>query len=79
MSTITLSMVKPNVSVIMSHLCDHCPKIFKKKLLAMGFVLGSSLKVIRTAPLGCPIEIDLQGSRLSLRKSEASCIFVNTP
>ena len=57
-------------------LADTCPDLFKRKLLAMGFVRGSHVTLIRKAPLGCPLEVDISGTRLTLRKSEAECIFV---
>lgn len=57
-------------------LCHDCPASFKKKLLAMGLVPGAIVKLIRIAPLGCPLEIEVLGGRYFLRKSEARCIFV---
>jgi ferrous iron transport protein A len=76
MTIIALSNIKPEQQAWISHLCNDCPSIFKKKLLAMGFIVHTPVKVIRVAPLGCPLEIEIAGSRLSLRKSEASCVFV---
>jgi Fe2+ transport system protein FeoA len=48
----------------------------RKRLLDMGVVKGVELKVIRKAPLGDPIEIQLNGFMLSLRKEEARHIYV---
>ena len=48
----------------------------KKRLLEMGVVAGSRVKVIRLAPLGDPIEVLIKGYHLSLRNSEASEIQV---
>jgi ferrous iron transport protein A len=42
------------------------------RLMEMGLVPGTALKVAGVAPLGDPIEIELRGYRLSLRRSEAS-------
>lgn len=61
----------------LEHLCDDCPALVKKKLLAMGFVKGTLIEVVRKTPLGCPIEIELAGIRFCLRKSEAQCIFID--
>jgi ferrous iron transport protein A len=48
----------------------------KRRLLDMGVVPGITLEVIGKAPLGDPIEILLRGYKLTLRKDEASNIFV---
>ncbi len=42
----------------------------------MGLVRGETIKVIRVAPLGDPVEIELKGYNLSLRKEEAELIIV---
>jgi ferrous iron transport protein A len=48
----------------------------KRRLLDMGVVPGITVEVIGKAPLGDPIEILLRGYKLTLRKDEASNIFV---
>ena len=48
----------------------------KRRLLDMGLVKGTSLKVERIAPLGDPIEVKVRGYMLSLRKQEAKNIEV---
>ncbi len=49
---------------------------YKAKLLAMGLTPGTEFTVIRRAPLGDPIEIQVRGFKLSLRKDEANALFV---
>ncbi len=46
------------------------------RLLEMGITPGIDLKVIRSAPLGFPIEVKVRGYLLSLRKAEAECIEI---
>lgn len=46
-------------------------KSYRQKLLAMGLTPGTQFQLIRKAPLGDPIEIEVRGFSLSLRKSEA--------
>lgn len=48
----------------------------KKKLLEMGITKGSEVKIVGKAPLGDPIEINIQGYNLSLRKKEAENIYL---
>jgi len=48
----------------------------KRRMMDMGVVPGSEISVIRVAPFGDPIEFNIKGYRLSLRKSEAEKITV---
>jgi len=50
----------------------------RRRLLDMGLVPGSEVKMERVAPLGDPIEIKVKGYNLSLRKEEAESIQVET-
>jgi len=45
--------------------------------MEMGFVSGTPLRVVRVAPFGDPIEVELHGYHLSLRRSEACTILVD--
>ena len=47
-----------------------------QRLLDMGFVPGTQIKVIRSAPLIDPIEISMKGYLLSLRHAEAKTVEV---
>ncbi|MDR1761154.1 MAG: ferrous iron transport protein B [Bacteroidales bacterium] len=49
---------------------------FRKRITEMGFVRGTRVKAIKRAPLQDPIEYELMGYRVSLRKSEASMIEI---
>ena len=44
------------------------------RLLEMGITPGVQLEIIRTAPLGYPIEIKIRGYMLSLREQEAQSV-----
>ncbi len=46
------------------------------RLREMGLLNGTRVTLIRTAPLGDPIEIKLRGYHLTLRKSEAEHVLV---
>ena len=45
-----------------------------RRLLEMGVTPGVQLRLIGAAPLGDPLEFELRGYRLSLRKREAEHI-----
>jgi ferrous iron transport protein A len=47
-----------------------------RRLLDLGFVPGTRVRVVRRAPLGDPVEYELRGYRLCLRRSEALRIRV---
>ena len=47
-----------------------------KRIADMGVVPGTTVEVVRVAPLGDPIDVKLKGYHLSLRKEEASKIMV---
>ena len=49
---------------------------FRKRIIEMGFVKGSKVKVILNAPLRDPIEYEIIGYKVSLRREEAAKIEV---
>ena len=48
----------------------------KQRMMDMGLVPGTEVKMVRVAPLGDPVEFEVKGYSLSLRKSEARNITV---
>ncbi|MEQ2129658.1 FeoA family protein [Caldanaerobacter subterraneus KAk] len=48
----------------------------RRRLVDIGVIHGTEVKVEGVAPLGDPIEVTVMGYRLSLRKSEASQIEI---
>lgn len=46
------------------------------RLMEMGLTPGVSIRILGTAPLGDPLELEVRGYRLSVRKSEASRVLV---
>ena len=46
------------------------------RLLEMGLTPGIEIAVVGTAPLGDPLELDLRGYRLSVRRSEAARVEI---
>jgi Fe2+ transport system protein FeoA len=51
-------------------------KKIRRRLFDMGVTPGAEVFLRKVAPLGDPIEITIRNYELSLRKSEASCIYV---
>jgi ferrous iron transport protein A len=46
------------------------------RLREMGVLPGTTVTLVRTAPLGDPIEIKVRGYHLTLRKTEAEHVLV---
>ena len=47
------------------------------RLLEMGLTPGAVVRLLGTAPLGDPLELEVRGYRLSLRRSEAARVDVD--
>ena len=48
----------------------------KQRFMDMGITKGTEIKIIKIAPLGDPIEIELRGYNLSIRKEDAENILI---
>lgn len=48
-----------------------------RRLIEMGVVPGTPIRVIKAAPLGDPLEIRVRGYHLALRRTEAHTIMVS--
>jgi ferrous iron transport protein A len=70
----TLDQVAPGRSCRVETI-DGAPELVQR-LLEFGLMEGETVEVIGLAPLGDPLEIQIGGSRLSLRKREAAAIAV---
>lgn len=74
MSEITLNNIKAGSSATVTRIALTGP--LKRRLIDMGITPGVKIKIKKFAPLGDPIEIELRGYELSIRRSEAKNIFV---
>ena len=48
----------------------------KRRIMDMGITKGTEIYVRKVAPLGDPVEVNVRGYELSIRKSEAQNIQV---
>ena len=69
--SITVAHLKPGEQGVIEGFSDAHLSL---KLLDMGCLPGTTVKMKFSAPLGDPICIDVEGYSLSLRKAEASTI-----
>ena len=52
------------------------PQAYRMRLMSLGLTPGTRFRLLKAAPLGDPLEIEVRGFRLALRRSEAACIEV---
>ena len=54
----------------------HGEGAIKRRIMDMGITRGAEIYVRKVAPLGDPIELNVRGYELSLRKADAELIEV---
>lgn len=47
-----------------------------RRFVEMGFVQGTTVTAMRTAPMGDPIQYAVMGSRVAIRRSDADIVMV---
>ncbi len=70
----TLKDVKVGETVTVAKLHGEGP--VKRRMMDMGITKGVELYVRKVAPLGDPVELNLRGYELSVRKADAEIIEV---
>ena len=48
--------------------------LYRRRLLVLGVTLGVDVHIVRRAPLGCPLQVDVRGTSLMLREDEAALL-----
>lgn len=69
-----LSDLKPGTEGIITKVLGR--GAFRKRITEMGFVKGKMVKVIKSAPFLDPIEYEIMGYKISLRRSEAEMVEI---
>lgn len=72
----TLDTLKPREQGVVASLRGM--GAIQQRLCEMGVIDGTPVEVLRQAPFGGPIELFIRGFHLTLRKSEASLILVES-
>lgn len=70
----TLKDLKPGESSVITKINGE--GAIKRRLMDMGVTKGTEILVRKVAPLGDPIEVNIRGYELTLRKSDAEKINV---
>ena len=71
----TLKDAKVGETVTVTRLHGEGP--VKRRIMDMGITKGGEIHVRKVAPLGDPIELNLRGYELSIRKADAEMIQVD--
>jgi len=48
-----------------------------RRFLEMGFVPGTTVTAMRTAPMGDPVQYAVMGSRVAIRRDDADLVMVS--
>lgn len=70
----TLDMADEKDALRITRVIGHGPS--RLRLLKMGITPGTSVEVVRRAPLADPVEIIVRGAKFALRREEAKNIAV---
>ncbi len=74
MSCITLADLEPGQSaVIDGFTADSDSSV---RLMQLGLIVGTPVKMLRHAPLGDPLEVRIQDYTLSLRREDAATVLL---
>lgn len=73
--TLTLSRLAKSASAVIREISPSGGSNLLR-LREMGLLPGTTVTLVRVAPLGDPIEIKIRGYHLSLRKAEADHVLV---
>ena len=71
----TLRTVKPGQTVSIIKISGEGP--VRRRIMDMGITRGTEITVRKVAPLGDPIEVNVRGYELSLRRGDAEMIEVS--
>ena len=75
MDVTPLAALMPGQAGVISEL--HGDDSLRVRLMEMGLIRGETVHVLKYAPLGDPLELDIAGYHLSIRKGDAQCILVS--
>jgi len=71
---VRLSELKPDEEGVIAKILGK--GLVARRMADMGLTPGTRIRVLRKAPLGDPIEFEVRGYNLSLRRDEASLVLV---
>ena len=73
---INVTLNKLEIGKSASVVAVHGQDVVSKRLMEMGVVPGTAIKVVKAAPFDDPIEIRVRGYSLAVRRNEAETVEV---
>jgi ferrous iron transport protein A len=70
----TLAQLLVGKSAVINGFTDNALAL---KLIEMGCIPGETITLQHIAPLGCPFAFEVNGTLVSIRKSEAQSVIIN--
>jgi ferrous iron transport protein A len=70
----TLAQLSLGTSGIINGFTDNALAL---KMIEMGCIPGEKITLQHIAPLGCPFAFEVNGTLVSIRKSEAQSVLIN--
>jgi Fe2+ transport system protein FeoA len=70
----TLAALRPGQTAVLRRVGGE--RAWRRRLLELGFVPGTDLRLVRRVGVGDVLEVELRHSRISLRISEADALEV---
>ena len=71
---ISLKDLKPGHSAHLAEIGGD--RSFRRRLMELGFLPGTRVRMVRRVDIGDLVEIEVRGSHISLRRSEAGAVFL---
>jgi Fe2+ transport system protein FeoA len=72
--SVTLADLGPGARAVVERVDPGLP--IGRRLLDLGFVKDTEIRVLRSAPLGDPVSYEIRGTRLCLRRRDARQVWV---
>jgi Fe2+ transport system protein FeoA len=72
--SVTLADLAPGSRAVVLRVDPDLP--IGRRLLDLGFVKDTEIRVLRSAPLGDPVSYEIRGTRLCLRRRDARRVWV---
>ena len=70
----SIAELRPGVAAVVQAVGGD--RAFRRRLMEMGLVPGTRIRLVKVAPFGDPMEIELRHGRLSIRRHEAALVAV---
>lgn len=75
----TLADLRPAESATIASVCAGADPASARRIFDLGFAPGTTVDVLRRAPMADPVVFRVAGYDIALRRAQARCITVSAP